>query len=190
MLRCLFRPIHFSLHLVIYFFGLSPFLSRKELSGWLGNPDVTRKQWKVCDRFPIVSSSARAGPFMHSLNAWSLRMLLFGWNRKTEKCSTLHLPPLYRLDNSLYHFPTTVSSLLHELTTGCLWLSLQDTVNVNGFTQPFVNWPRLDWALNNWALTPTRTSKKNWTILVALYVHTHSFLSSFSYFRSFLAHPL
>ena len=45
-------------------------------------------------------------------------MLLFGWNRKTEKCITLYLQPLYRLDNSLYHFPNRVSYLLHELTTG------------------------------------------------------------------------
>ena len=28
--------------------------------------DVQRKQWKVCNRFPIVLSSA--GAFMHSLN--------------------------------------------------------------------------------------------------------------------------
>ena len=42
------------------------FLARGELSGWLGNQDVRGKQWKVCNRFPIVSSSA--GAFMHSLN--------------------------------------------------------------------------------------------------------------------------
>ena len=48
---------------------------------------------------------------------WSLRMVLFGWNRKTEKCITLHLQPLYRLDNSLYHFPDTVSYLLHDCLT-------------------------------------------------------------------------
>ena len=45
-----------------------PFLARGELSGWLRNqdPDVWRKKWKVCNRFPIVSSSA--GAFMQSLN--------------------------------------------------------------------------------------------------------------------------
>ena len=41
---------------------------------------------------------------------------------RTEKCITLHLQPLYRLDNPLYQLPDTVSYLLHELTTGCLWL--------------------------------------------------------------------
>ena len=39
-------------------------------------------------------------------------MLLFGWNPKAEKCITLHLQPLYRLDNSPYHLPDTVSYLL------------------------------------------------------------------------------
>ena len=42
------------------------FLPRGELSGRLGNQDVRHKQWKVCNRFPIVSSLA--GAFMHSLN--------------------------------------------------------------------------------------------------------------------------
>ena len=42
------------------------FLARGELSAWLGNQDVRRQQWKVCNRFWIVSNSA--GDFMHSLN--------------------------------------------------------------------------------------------------------------------------
>ena len=42
------------------------FLARGELSRWLGNHDIGCKQWKVCNRFPIVSSSAAA--FMHSLS--------------------------------------------------------------------------------------------------------------------------
>ena len=41
-------------------------LARGGLSGWLGNQDVRRKQWKVCNRFPIVSRSAP--DFMHSIN--------------------------------------------------------------------------------------------------------------------------
>ena len=41
-----------------------PFLARGELSGWLENQDVRRKQWKFA-RFPIVSSSV--GAFLHSL---------------------------------------------------------------------------------------------------------------------------
>ena len=45
---------------------LEPFLAPGELSEWLGNQDVRRIQWKVCNRFPIVSNSA--GAFMHSLN--------------------------------------------------------------------------------------------------------------------------
>ena len=44
----------------------TPFLARGELSGWLGNQDVRRKQWEVCNRFPILLSSA--GALMHSLN--------------------------------------------------------------------------------------------------------------------------
>jgi len=48
------------------------FLACGELLGWLGHQDVRRKQWKVCNWYPIVSSSA--GAFMHSIK-WSLRML-------------------------------------------------------------------------------------------------------------------
>ena len=46
------------------------------------------------------------------------------WNCTTERCITLHLQPLYRLDSPLYQLPDTVSYLLHELTTGCLWFVL------------------------------------------------------------------
>ena len=42
------------------------FLALEELSGWLGNQDVRRKQWKVCNRSAIVSSSA--GALQRSLN--------------------------------------------------------------------------------------------------------------------------
>ena len=42
------------------------FLARGELLGWLANQAVRRKQWKLCNRFLIVSSSA--GAFTHSLN--------------------------------------------------------------------------------------------------------------------------
>ena len=59
-------------------------------------------------------------------------MLLFRWNRKTEKCIALHLQPLFRLDNLLYHLSDTVSNLLHELTTGYLWFKWE------GSNWPFV----------------------------------------------------
>ena len=42
--------------------------------GMAGDRDVRRKQWKVCNRFPVVSSSAGA----LYIYKWSLRMLLFG----------------------------------------------------------------------------------------------------------------
>ena len=34
------------------------FLACGELLGWLGNKDIRRKHWRICNRFPIVSSSA------------------------------------------------------------------------------------------------------------------------------------
>ena len=47
--------------------AMSPdFIARGELSAWLANQAVRRKQWKICNRFMIVSSSA--GAFMHSLS--------------------------------------------------------------------------------------------------------------------------
>ena len=40
-------------------------ISLGELSVWLGNQDVRRKQWKVCNQFQIVLSLA--GVFMHKI---------------------------------------------------------------------------------------------------------------------------
>ena len=56
-----------SLSLVV-FAGCTGFLGLF-FSSWRaigGNQDVRRKQWKICNRFPSVCSSA--GPLMHSLN--------------------------------------------------------------------------------------------------------------------------
>ena len=39
-------------------------ISLGELSVWLGNQDVRRKQWQVCNQFQIVLSLA--GAFMHN----------------------------------------------------------------------------------------------------------------------------
>ena len=65
----------------------------------------------------VISDRLKFGRRFNVFIKLSLRMPLLGWNRKTEKCITLHLQPLYRLDNFLYHLPDTVSYLLHELIT-------------------------------------------------------------------------
>ena len=83
---------------------INSFLAHGELSGLLGNQDVRHKQWKVCNQFSIISSSADT--FMHSLKLMVIKNVL---NHNTERCITLHLQPLYRLDNLLYHLPDTVS---------------------------------------------------------------------------------
>ena len=94
--------------------NIDPFMNYRD--GW--GQDVKRKPWKVCNRFPVVSCSE--GAFKAFNGRW-LKMHLFGWNRETEKCITLRLQPLYRLDDSLYHLPDTVSFLFYELTKGYLW---------------------------------------------------------------------
>ena len=54
----------------------------------------------------------------------------------------MHLQSLFRLDNSLYQLPDTVSYLLHEFTTAYLWfyeaVSLKKEFDCDGFMLLFI----------------------------------------------------